>query len=413
MMPDPTDTLQSGSLDALHEIGRHLSLTEDMISASNPVMDLVIKETGADRGYILLLKKQATTYEVMAARNASGGSASGDIAGIGRYLIERALSTGLGQFSEDVATEERFQHLPQSPSQPASIAILPFRAYNQTLGVMCIDSLSSHAFTGENIQFASVVADQIALAVDNRRLRQAVESANRSKNNYLSLVTHELRVPLTSISGYTDMILNGLVGPLTDKQSDFLQTVKRNADRMSVLIGAISDLNRMESGRMKFQFSDFDIAILLDEVQNLLLESIEARGQDLNVHVVPELPPVHADRVLTGRVLTSLIGNASQYTLEGGLIEVKVELDGSLAFIQIIDDGIGISDGDQARLFQPFFRSEDELVRQHVGWGLGLAVAKNLIEAQGGEMGCQSRLGVGSTFTFTLPLTSEELFDAE
>jgi len=122
---------------------------------------------------------------------------------------------------------------------------------------------------------------------------------------------------------------------------------------------------------------------------------------------------VHADRALISQVFTSLINNASRYSAEGSAIEVKVSENGTIAQAKVIDNGIGISEVDQRQLFTPFFRSDDEKVREHVCWGLDLTVAQKFVMALGGDISCQSELGVGSIFTFTLPLTFGEPNSAE
>lgn len=409
-MPDTKDPDKIPSLTMLHEISGLLVEAGDVASVMNQVVDRVIRFTRADHGYILLQMEQGKTYEVIAARHAGGGSASGDIGPAGRSLVDQALKTGQSTRTDDMASDERFQGWPGDDERLASILVAPLRINDQAIGVICVGSHLREAFSARDVKFLEAVANQTAIAVDNDRLRQAVTGANLSKNEYISLVTHQLRVPLTSISGYSDMILNGMVGPLTERQQGFLETIKRNADRMSELVGGLSDINRLETGRMKLEPIDFDIAILLDEVGHKLQESIDARHQSLRVTVAPELPPVHADRNLIGRVLESLITNACHYSSNGGSINVSVELDDSHALAKVSDDGIGISEEDQAQLFTPFFRSEDEGVRQYTGWGLGLAVAKKLVEAQGGELGFQSQLGEGSTFFFTLILAFGEPF---
>jgi len=201
-------------------------------------------------------------------------------------------------------------------------------------------------------------------------------------------------------------LVTGMVGELSERQEFFLQTVKRNVGRMGKLITSLSEINRIESGRMKIELNDFDIAILLEEIAAEFQETLSERDQQLSVQVALELLPVHADRALIGQVLTNLINNASQYSSEGSVMEVKVNESGAFAQVEVIDNGIGISKADQSQLFTPFFRSEDENVRQHVGWGLDLAVAQKFIQAQGGEISCQSELGAGSNFVFTLPLSA-------
>jgi signal transduction histidine kinase len=283
----------------------------------------------------------------------------------------------------------------------------------QIFGALLLESDKDIAFPPKDVSFTELAAKLIAMTIDHRSLKADIQDAKQEKYGYVSLVTHELRVPLTSISGYTDMLVTGMVGELSERQEFFLQTVKRNVGRMTKLIASLSDINRIESGRMNIQLSDFDIAILLEEIAAEFQETLAERDQKLNLEVALELLPVHADKALTTQVLTNLIKNASNYSPEGSTIEVMVGENGACAQARVIDKGIGISETDQSQLFTPFFRSDDENVRQYVGWGLDLAVAQKFVQVQGGDISCQSELGVGSIFTFTLPLTSGEPNSAE
>lgn len=405
------ETNRIPSLTMLHEISNLLVETGDPVNVMDQVLERVIRYTRADRGYILLHDEQEDTFEIVAACQTGGESASSDTVLADRFLIDRALAPGRVLSIEDLASDEQFQGILDENKNLASILVAPLRTDNRAIGIIYIDSRLQKAFSTREVRFFEAVANQVTLAVNNDRLRQAVTVADRSKNEYISLVTHQLRVPLTSISGYSDMILNGMVGPLTERQEGFLETIKRNVDRMSELVGGLSDINRLETGRMKMEPIDFDIAILLDELISQFQEKIDARQQELHVTVAPELPPVHADRNLIGRVFDSLISNASNYSSDGGSINISVQLDDSQALVKVSDDGIGISEEDQAQLFKPFFRSENEMVRQVMGWGLSLAVAQKIVESQGGELSFQSQLGHGSTFFFTLPLSFGEPFD--
>jgi signal transduction histidine kinase len=213
---------------------------------------------------------------------------------------------------------------------------------------------------------------------------------------------------MTSIKGYTDLILAGMVGPLNEQQSDFLQIVKRNLDRMSILVRDLSDINRIESGRMKFEYDQFSLTETLDDVLDSVREAIEARKQKLVLDLSDNLADVYADQNRISQVLTNLISNANKYTPDGGKITVRIQQNGQYARVFVMDNGLGISEEDQAKLFTQFFRSEDEEVREQTGWGLGLSIVKKIVEAQGGEISCESKLGKGSNFTFTVPLASSE-----
>lgn len=147
----------------------------------------------------------------------------------------------------------------------------------------------------------------------------------------------------------------------------------------------------------------------INEVRDSLQEAIAGKNQSLAIEYAPDLGAVHADPKRMGQVLTNLVSNAHKYTPEGGEIIVQASLLPGFVRIAVIDNGIGISEADQAKLFSQFFRAEDQAVREQNGWGLGLSIVKKMVEAQGGEIGFESKLNRGSTFTFTVPLANIEV----
>jgi signal transduction histidine kinase len=293
-------------------------------------------------------------------------------------------------------------------SEMASQLAVPIVREGEVTGLITLESQHLAHFRQEDVAFVERLADRAAVAIENSRLYEAIHAANSAKNEFISIVTHELRLPMTSIKGYTDLILAGMVGPLNEQQLDFLQIVKRNLDRMSILVRDLSDINRIESGRMKFEYDQFSLAETLDDVLDSLRESIDARQQKMTVELTGSLADVYADQNRISQVLTNLISNANKYTPDGGEITVQVQQNGRFARVNVIDNGFGISEEDQAKLFTQFFRSESEEVREQTGWGLGLSIVKKIVEAQGGEISCESQLGRGSNFTFTVPLAGTD-----
>ncbi len=272
----------------------------------------------------------------------------------------------------------------------------------KTMGALVISH--EKGFSEESIQFIQRLASRAATSIANNRLYQAVEQANRAKSQFLAIVTHELRIPLTSIKGYTDLILGGSAGAeVTELQEQFLGVIRKNVNRMADLIADLADISRIERGILKLDVEDISLLKCLQETLDSLRHKIEERNQTLVVKKA-DIPPVETDPKRVIQILTNLVSNAWKYTPDGGMITISVIEHQDTVRINVQDTGIGISPGDQAKLFSQFFRSEDQAVRDQNGWGLGLSVTKQLVEMLGGEIGFESQLGEGSTFWFTLPV---------
>ncbi len=288
---------------------------------------------------------------------------------------------------------------------PAAIQInVPIKRDGVITGLLTLKSMNVNALNDEDVEFMERLADRAAVAIKNARLYQAIQDANKAKSDFVSLVTHELRLPMTSIKGYTDLIASGMAGPLSEQQGQFLDVVKRNLDRMGALIRDLGDINRIESGRMQFEFEAVDLPEVIEDVMENLSEATAAREQSVMMQVVEDLPFVYADPTRLSQVIMNLVSNAHKYTSDGGEITIEAKHNGRIATISVRDNGLGISEENQAKLFTQFFRAEDREVREQAGWGLGLSIVKKIVEAQGGDIYFESKLGTGSIFTFTVPL---------
>ena len=250
---------------------------------------------------------------------------------------------------------------------------------------------------------------RIASSLEKKRARDAMEAANRAKSEFISIVSHELRTPMTAIKGYSDLLLAGTAGPLNDMQLTFLQTIRNNVGRMATLIADLSDISRIESGRVKLEFEAVSLASVVDDVVHSSLHQIEARKQRTRVEIADDLPPVWGDRNRIAQVLSNLLTNAYKYTPVGGEITIRIkngsDLDGNSAeaLLEIQDTGVGIHPEDREKVFEKFFRAKDDAVRDETGGGLGLSIVKNLVEMQGGDISFESEVGKGTTFYVTFP----------
>lgn len=241
-----------------------------------------------------------------------------------------------------------------------------------------------------------------------RDITREVE-VDRLKSEFVTNVSHELRTPMTSIKGYADILLMGAAGPLTDNQSRFLDVIKNNADRLSILVNDLLDISRIESGQVQLVLRPIQIGevitIALDTLRGRIDE--ENKPMELVADAPPDLPPVHADRERLTQIIMNLADNAFNYSKAGGVITLRARVDPAQKemVIEVSDSGIGVAPEDQDRLFDRFYRGEDELVLATAGTGLGLPIARQLAEMHGGRLWlAHSAPGQGSTFALSLPL---------
>jgi PAS domain S-box-containing protein len=229
------------------------------------------------------------------------------------------------------------------------------------------------------------------------------QEISQAKSEFVSIVAHELRTPMTSIKGYTDLLLQGAVGGVTDGQQHFLQIVKTNVDRLSALVSDLLDTSRIEAGRIKLERMPLQVTEIAHEVCDSIAETIRKRGLTLTVEEASFVPTVYADRNRVIQILVNLLSNAYRYTPTGGAIRMSIKPADKAVLVEIADNGIGIGPQDQDRVFEPFYRTNQELVSKQPGTGLGLPIVKSLVELHGGKTWLESELGKGSTFRFTLP----------
>jgi signal transduction histidine kinase len=238
---------------------------------------------------------------------------------------------------------------------------------------------------------------------DLQALTASLQEANQSRSKFVSVVTHELRLPLTSIKGYTDLLRQGIVGPVNDQQKNFLNVVRTNVDRMSALISDLSDMSHLQSGRIKLLTKPTTLQALIQTTVLPFTARFEEKNQKLELTLPDETVDLNVDSPRLEQVLSYLLSNANKYTPADGKISLCAAVAGDNVRVEIRDTGIGISEEDQERLFTAFFRSEDEAVREHPGWGLALHVARLLVELMNGEIGVTSEPEKGSTFWVTFP----------
>ncbi len=242
------------------------------------------------------------------------------------------------------------------------------------------------------------------LAAVNEELKEL----DRMKSDLLANVSHELRTPLTAIKGYTDYIVDGKLGPITEKQERGLVVVQRNLDRLSKSINALLDFSRMDAGRIALNIQPFSLLQLVEQILTTLRSELERRRIGFGLQVAPELPPVIADRDKLSQVIENLVINAIKFTPEGGRITVfarRAKTQGrATAEIHVSDTGIGIPDAQLVKIFNRFHQVDGSTTRRFGGVGLGLSIVKSILDAHGAGVTVESEVGKGTSFRFALPL---------
>lgn len=235
---------------------------------------------------------------------------------------------------------------------------------------------------------------------------QALKNLDRLRTQFVNAVSHELRIPLTSIIGYTEFLEDELGGPLTGKQAEFVAQVHQGAIRLARLVDDLLDYARIEAGTFALRVEPADFGAKVADI----LESFRPQAEDAGLELVADLPaaplmvPMDSHRV--GQMLSNLVGNAIKFTPPGGRVSVSVKADGRSVRCEIADDGPGIAPEDLGRLFKPF--AQLPAGKKMGGTGLGLSITRSLAEAHGGRVGVASKVGEGSTFWFALPLERPE-----
>lgn len=397
-------------LSVMQRIDRELNASLEVDRAMRITLDWALRQSGAEAGLIGTLEED-TKLRVMAHHGLDEQMAAlpDQLMKIELPSMVTAVETGLPQNVEVAVEASKNKLLTASQTQ----MVIPIRRETTVIGLLYLESTSGSQV---DIDFLTRLTDHAAIAISNAQLYSEVQRANLAKSDFVSFVAHELKNPMTSIKGYTELLASGAVGQITEMQMNFLSTIKSNVERMSTLVSDLNDNSKIEAGRLRLEFKATQAADLVDEVIRTFKRQLEDKKQTLELTIPPNLPAMWADRIRVGQVLTNLVSNAFKYTPESGSIQVGVEEspnywdpDGAPKVIHlwVKDSGIGMTPEDQQKIFQKFFRSDDPKAREAPGTGLGLNITKSLVEMQGGKIWFESEYRHGTTFHFTVPVAEE------
>ncbi len=400
-------------LSFMQRIDRELNASLDTNTAMRITLEWAMRQSGAHAGLVGVLEQEESPgVRVMASEGYAKElePLQNNILPLAEYKLLEAVEGGLPVRRSVNGKGDLHPVLSEGHSQ----AIIPIRRETGTIGLLLLESTSESQLADEAMNFLIRLSDHASIAISNAQLYSAVQQANLAKSDFVSFVAHELKNPMTSVKGYTELISAGAVGPITDVQANFLGTIKANIERMNTLVSDLNDMSKIEVGRLRLDFKSLRLSDSIDTVIRSTKKQVEEKQQTLNLTMPEDLPMVWADKVRLEQVLVNLVSNAHKYTPAGGEVVVaaercKNEWDpngaAEVVHIWVKDNGIGISEEDQKKIFQKFFRSDDPKTREVTGTGLGLNITKSLVELQGGKIWFESEFRKGTTFHFTVPIS--------
>jgi len=276
------------------------------------------------------------------------------------------------------------------------------------LGCLGVMRNTPGEFPAETIELLPIFATQSALAIQNARLFDEIEDksrqlevASRHKSEFLANMSHELRTPLNAILRFSEILSERLFGDLYEKQDEYLKDIHASGQHLLSLINEILDLSKIEAGRMELEMTDVNLSAALENALTLVRERAGRHGIALELTVAEEIEHVRADERKIRQVVLNLLSNAIKFTPAGGRIGVAATPVNGAVEISVGDTGVGIAAEDQEAIFEEF-REVGSAEKKVEGTGLGLALARKLIELRGGRLWVESQVGAGSTFRFTI-----------
>lgn len=379
-------------LRQLQRIDRLLNETLDPDKAIQFTMEWAVRLSGAASGYMGLIEKT-----------------TGSVRTVCHYGLTEAddRPVSLEQlFPEvsDVANSGKTQTLNAIGGQNA--LVVPVRREQTVIGIVVLKHAENQRFTPEQQDLVERVVARAAVAIENARLYAAVQAADKAKSEFVGIVAHDLKAPMTSIAGYADLTLF-MKDTLQERQIEFINKIRNTVKRMEILVSDLADISRIESGHFFMNESHVTVDDIVQAVKDNTGPQMQERRHTWVEEIEPDLPKMWVDYYRLLQVLTNFVSNSYKYTPDGGTITLSVKrMNGRIQF-SVADNGIGLSKEAIAKLGTKFWRAEDDYTRSQPGTGLGFAITKALVEQMGGPIEIESEVGKGSTFAFTVAIAKD------
>jgi signal transduction histidine kinase len=400
-------------LDTMQRIDRELNETLDLRRVLDITLDWAMRESRSTAGAVAMVIGDAEALEVVAQRGyPTNGHEERPTLPIERGVAGRVVRTGRPELVSDVRIDTDYvEMLPEGRCQ----LTVPLFTGGKVNGVIMLESIQENAFSLLDLDFVTRLAEHASPAMANASLFAQLERANEARSEFVGFVAHELKTPMTSIKGFADLLLGGVVGPMNDQQRNFLGTIRSNVERMTTLVSDLNDVTKLQTDRMYMEMASTDFRRVVQETLRPLQKQLDDKHQRVELQLPDHLPPVYGDQNRLIQVLTNLVTNAHKYSPDQSAITLFAQPNRNIwdskgaaevLHFYVKDSGIGISEDDQGQLFRPYFRTTNPEALDQPGTGLGLVIVRGIVLQHGGQIWVESALGRGSTFHVTIPLAS-------
>ncbi|HEX9748849.1 MAG TPA: ATP-binding protein [Methylomirabilota bacterium] len=395
---------------ALSEVIRAVSSSLDLREILDTVARQAVALSGADGCGIFEYRPDHGRFEAVVSQGISRRFLDEIPVGINQGTLGRATQTGEPVQVADVEAVADYPFRDRFVAEGLrAVLTVPMKGGDVGRGIVLFRRTPGE-FAERVVTLMRTLADQSIVAIANAHLFREIEEksrllevADRHKSEFLASMSHELRTPLNAIIGFSEVLLQRMFGELNPKQDEYLQDVLSSGRHLLSLINDILDLSKVEAGRMELELERFDLPQALQDTLVLVRERAVRHGIDLHLDADARLGALVGDERKIKQVMLNLLSNAVKFTPEGGRVEVRaVPTDGAVE-ISVADTGIGIAPENQELIFEEFRQVGGDYAHKREGTGLGLTLARRLVELHGGRLWVKSQVGQGSTFTFSVP----------
>lgn len=405
--------LQQRELQSLIKLCTLISSTLDLKEVLDFIVRSITEFAKADACTLRLLSEDGQTL-VLHASFGVDANLHPEKVPLDKSITGRAVQEKRVIIVPDLSQEETYKANPiRSEEKMASLLCVPLVVKNSAKGVFCLYTKKFCQFSQHQIDLVKAFGDQAAIALVNAKLysqeQQLVvklKELNQAKSDFLSMVSHELRSPLTSIKGYTALMLAGRAGEINENQKRFLKIVEGQSDHLTILITDLLNLSRIEAGQVRIIKSSLSLKVLATALAEKIKAQFAEKKINFLINIQENLPFVYGDKEKLSQVINNLLVNAIKFTPENGQVILEIIANNqNMIETRVIDTGIGIPEGELEKIFEKFYQVDSSSTRQMGGAGLGLAIVKRIIEMHDGKVWAESAGdNKGSRFCFSLPI---------